>query len=120
MVKFDIRYMLMLRSVQPLRLYAYKVFWLRFANRYIMHSHTYIHTYIDKYGWRVIAGSILDQFPRWIPSLVKLSSHQITDFLTESLIDSEQFLVPGPDLLFLYLDLSPWTILMITKSTSPS
>ncbi|XP_069580338.1 tubulin--tyrosine ligase-like protein 12 isoform X2 [Brachyistius frenatus] len=33
MVKFDIRYMLMLRSVQPLRLYAYNVFWLRFANR---------------------------------------------------------------------------------------
>ncbi|XP_061923037.1 tubulin--tyrosine ligase-like protein 12 isoform X2 [Entelurus aequoreus] len=32
-VKFDIRYMLMLRSVKPLRLYAYKVFWLRFANR---------------------------------------------------------------------------------------
>ena len=34
LVKFDIRYMLMLRSVQPLRLYAYDVFWLRFANRY--------------------------------------------------------------------------------------
>ncbi|KAM3587746.1 uncharacterized protein V6R79_013179 [Siganus canaliculatus] len=33
MVKFDIRYMLMLRSVEPLRLYAYDVFWLRFANR---------------------------------------------------------------------------------------
>ncbi|KAM4570150.1 tubulin--tyrosine ligase-like protein 12 [Odontesthes bonariensis] len=33
MVKFDIRYMLMLRSVQPLQLYAYNVFWLRFANR---------------------------------------------------------------------------------------
>ncbi|KAK7878906.1 hypothetical protein WMY93_030840 [Mugilogobius chulae] len=33
LVKFDIRYMLMLRSVQPLKLYAYKVFWLRFANR---------------------------------------------------------------------------------------
>ncbi|KAM9845763.1 tubulin--tyrosine ligase-like protein 12 [Aulostomus maculatus] len=33
LVKFDIRYMLMLRSVQPLRLYAYDVFWLRFANR---------------------------------------------------------------------------------------
>uniref|UniRef100_A0A3Q1ENU5 Tubulin tyrosine ligase-like family, member 12 n=1 Tax=Acanthochromis polyacanthus TaxID=80966 RepID=A0A3Q1ENU5_9TELE len=33
MVKFDIRYMLMLRSVQPLRLFAYNVFWLRFANR---------------------------------------------------------------------------------------
>ncbi|XP_062299798.1 tubulin--tyrosine ligase-like protein 12 isoform X1 [Scomber scombrus] len=32
-VKMDIRYMLMLRSVQPLRLYAYNVFWLRFANR---------------------------------------------------------------------------------------
>ncbi|KAL6117127.1 ttll12 [Pungitius sinensis] len=33
MVKFDIRYMLIVRSVQPLRLYAYDVFWLRFANR---------------------------------------------------------------------------------------
>nr|XP_046153343.1 tubulin--tyrosine ligase-like protein 12 isoform X1 [Oncorhynchus gorbuscha] len=33
MVKFDIRYMLLLRSVQPLRLYSYNVFWLRFANR---------------------------------------------------------------------------------------
>ncbi|KAK9525270.1 hypothetical protein VZT92_015997 [Zoarces viviparus] len=33
MVKFDIRYMLMVRSVQPLRLYAYDIFWLRFANR---------------------------------------------------------------------------------------
>ncbi|XP_051912413.1 tubulin--tyrosine ligase-like protein 12 [Hippocampus zosterae] len=33
LVKFDIRYMLMLRSVNPLRLYAYNVFWLRFANR---------------------------------------------------------------------------------------
>ncbi|CAK6975642.1 tubulin--tyrosine ligase-like protein 12 isoform X2 [Scomber scombrus] len=32
-VKMDIRYMLMLRSVKPLRLYAYNVFWLRFANR---------------------------------------------------------------------------------------
>uniref|UniRef100_A0A8C7Y1L2 Tubulin tyrosine ligase-like family, member 12 n=1 Tax=Oryzias sinensis TaxID=183150 RepID=A0A8C7Y1L2_9TELE len=33
LVKFDVRYMLMLRSVQPLRLYAYHVFWLRFANK---------------------------------------------------------------------------------------
>lgn len=33
LVKFDIRYMLMLRSLQPLRLYAYNVFWLRFANK---------------------------------------------------------------------------------------
>ncbi|KAK7149980.1 hypothetical protein R3I94_009331 [Phoxinus phoxinus] len=33
MVKFDIRYMLLLRSVEPLRLYAYDVFWLRFANK---------------------------------------------------------------------------------------
>ncbi|KAL0196302.1 hypothetical protein M9458_009874, partial [Cirrhinus mrigala] len=32
MVKFDIRYMVLLRSVEPLRLYAYDVFWLRFAN----------------------------------------------------------------------------------------
>ncbi|XP_051748307.1 tubulin--tyrosine ligase-like protein 12 isoform X3 [Ctenopharyngodon idella] len=33
MVKFDIRYMVLLRSVEPLRLYAYDVFWLRFANK---------------------------------------------------------------------------------------
>lgn len=39
MVKFDIRYMLMLRSAQPLRLYAYDVFWLRFANRYLIPCH---------------------------------------------------------------------------------
>ncbi|XP_056605229.1 tubulin--tyrosine ligase-like protein 12 [Triplophysa dalaica] len=32
-VKFDIRYMVLLRSVEPLRLYAYNVFWLRFANK---------------------------------------------------------------------------------------
>ncbi|XP_036617053.1 tubulin--tyrosine ligase-like protein 12 [Trichosurus vulpecula] len=33
MVKFDIRYIVLLRSVRPLRLYAYDVFWLRFSNR---------------------------------------------------------------------------------------
>ncbi|KAM9313185.1 tubulin--tyrosine ligase-like protein 12 [Gastrophryne carolinensis] len=33
MVKFDVRYIVLLRSVRPLKLYAYDVFWLRFANR---------------------------------------------------------------------------------------
>ncbi|KAL2103037.1 hypothetical protein ACEWY4_002205 [Coilia grayii] len=33
LVKIDIRYMVLLRSVRPLRLYAYNVFWLRFANK---------------------------------------------------------------------------------------
>ncbi|KAM9672248.1 tubulin--tyrosine ligase-like protein 12 [Trichechus inunguis] len=33
MVKFDIRYVVLLRSVTPLRLFAYDVFWLRFSNR---------------------------------------------------------------------------------------
>ncbi|XP_023224892.1 tubulin--tyrosine ligase-like protein 12 [Centruroides sculpturatus] len=33
LVKFDIRYIILLRSTHPLRLYAYKHFWLRFANK---------------------------------------------------------------------------------------
>ncbi|XP_006633164.2 tubulin--tyrosine ligase-like protein 12 [Lepisosteus oculatus] len=33
LVKFDIRYIVLLRSVRPLQLYAYDVFWLRFSNR---------------------------------------------------------------------------------------
>ncbi|ESO84257.1 hypothetical protein LOTGIDRAFT_205898 [Lottia gigantea] len=32
-VKFDFRYIVLLSGVQPLKLYAYQVFWLRFANR---------------------------------------------------------------------------------------
>ncbi|VDN21450.1 unnamed protein product, partial [Dibothriocephalus latus] len=32
-VKFDVRYVVLLRSVQPLELFAHKVFWLRFANK---------------------------------------------------------------------------------------
>lgn len=33
LVKFDVRYVVLLRSVRPLRLYSYDVFWLRFSNR---------------------------------------------------------------------------------------
>lgn len=32
-VKFDVRYVVLLRAVQPLRLFVYDVFWLRFSNR---------------------------------------------------------------------------------------
>ncbi|XP_054997775.1 tubulin--tyrosine ligase-like protein 12 isoform X2 [Sorex araneus] len=33
LVKFDLRYVVLLRSVDPLRLFVYDVFWLRFSNR---------------------------------------------------------------------------------------
>lgn len=32
-VKFDVRYVVLLRSVKPLTLFVYDVFWLRFSNR---------------------------------------------------------------------------------------
>lgn len=32
-LKFDIRYVLLVRNVRPLKLYVQKVFWLRFANK---------------------------------------------------------------------------------------
>nr|VZI24654.1 unnamed protein product [Spirometra erinaceieuropaei] len=32
-VKFDVRYVVLLRSIQPLELFVHKVFWLRFANK---------------------------------------------------------------------------------------
>jgi tubulin--tyrosine ligase-like protein 12 len=32
-VKFDVRYVLLLHSIRPLKLYVHKIFWLRFANK---------------------------------------------------------------------------------------
>ncbi|VDM22544.1 unnamed protein product [Hydatigera taeniaeformis] len=38
-VKFDLRYVVFLKSVQPLQLYTHKVFWLRFANKQFSLDH---------------------------------------------------------------------------------
>ncbi|VUZ44294.1 unnamed protein product [Hymenolepis diminuta] len=38
-VKFDVRYVVYLKSVKPLQLYAHKVFWLRFANKQFSLDH---------------------------------------------------------------------------------
>ncbi|CAF4877088.1 unnamed protein product, partial [Rotaria socialis] len=32
-IKFDVRYVILLRSLRPLKLYVHKIFWLRFANK---------------------------------------------------------------------------------------
>ena len=32
-VKFDVRYVLLLRQIRPLKLFVHKIFWLRFANK---------------------------------------------------------------------------------------
>uniref|UniRef100_A0A3Q2XU93 Tubulin tyrosine ligase-like family, member 12 n=1 Tax=Hippocampus comes TaxID=109280 RepID=A0A3Q2XU93_HIPCM len=47
LVKFDIRYMLMLRSVNPLRIYAYNVFWLRFTNSNSLRKHFTVMNYME-------------------------------------------------------------------------
>ncbi|CAJ0964010.1 unnamed protein product [Ranitomeya imitator] len=63
-VKFDIRYVLLLRSVRPLRLYTYNVFWLRFANRQI-HCDEFI-TMFEKqypeYPWKTIEAQLFKTF----------------------------------------------------------
>lgn len=33
LVKFDIRYVILLKSADPVEAYVYNVFWLRFANK---------------------------------------------------------------------------------------
>ena len=39
-VKMDIRYVVMLVSVKPLVVYAYNIFWLRFANKYVLYTYS--------------------------------------------------------------------------------
>ena len=43
LVKFDIRYVIILKSVQSFEAYVYNVFWLRFANKCVCAESVHLH-----------------------------------------------------------------------------
>ncbi|CAF1397773.1 unnamed protein product [Rotaria magnacalcarata] len=90
-IKFDVRYVILLRSLRPLKLYVHKIFWLRFANKPFslkelddyethftvmnyrpnaflrqMNCHTFTSMYNEQYGhneqWSIVEQRIFQMF----------------------------------------------------------
>uniref|UniRef100_A0A8C9KFI2 Tubulin--tyrosine ligase-like protein 12 n=1 Tax=Panthera tigris altaica TaxID=74533 RepID=A0A8C9KFI2_PANTA len=68
-VKFDVRYVVLLRSVKPLTLFVYDVFWLRFSNRSLCLSQVHYDEFIPEFEkqypeflWKRVEGEIFQAF----------------------------------------------------------
>jgi tubulin--tyrosine ligase-like protein 12 len=97
-VKFDVRYIILLSSVKPLKAYAYKRFWLRFANKpfeldhfdeyerhftvmnytattlHKMLCHDFIHQFEEQYpnqSWATVEGRIFQMLSELLQAATK-------------------------------------------------
>lgn len=75
LVKFDFRYVVLLSSVQPLRLFAYRNFWLRFANKLFSLSdlddyekHFTVMNYTEAGPQQITCAEFTEQFDGAYPS----------------------------------------------------
>ena len=73
-VKFDIRYILLLRSIKPLRVYAYNRFWLRFANQKfelnqydVYEKHFTVMNYNDAHLQQMFCNDFITKFEEQYP-----------------------------------------------------
>ena len=76
LVKFDIRYILLLQSVEPLKVYAYNRFWLRFANQVfelkdldVYEKHFTVMNYKDTHLEQMFCDDFIKQFEGQYPDM---------------------------------------------------
>lgn len=74
-VKFDVRYVVLLKSVQPLEVYAYRNFFLRFANKpfelsefYDYEKHFTVMNYNDAQLCKMLHNEFIIEFERQFPN----------------------------------------------------